>query len=279
MSQLSFHISFVFPPQIPSLPLLRTSGAQWRTLGLPSLASLYFTTLSISTSNTPISFSHLNAGDVDLTTVNASITGTYHLETLELKTPNGLVEGKFIVEGTCRVRSSNRLVKGEFKVGELEVQGANGAVKGTFEGKNKVRIETNNAEIGGTFVGMGSVSLKTSNGAVGGTIRVGRELVLKTSNGPVVAKVELVGEDERESTPPLLVDDVKKNGGSAGGKIKVDAKTSNSVVDLQFVAVPRAVELDLEAKTSNAKVFVRYPAPFDGAFQVRPPPPSLPGRR
>lgn len=72
-SQLSFHVAFAFPASLESLARLRTAGSQWRTLGDSSLGSLRIDEVDISTANTLIEFQRLQAGRVQLVTINGPI--------------------------------------------------------------------------------------------------------------------------------------------------------------------------------------------------------------
>lgn len=273
MSQLSYHITFTFPSQLASLPLLRTNGSQWRTLGRASLASLYFDVVSITTANTLIEFEHLVASDVDLTTANSPVSGRYQLASLELKTSNGAISGVYGIEGRANIRTNNKSISGEFRAQQLELFTVNGSIKPSLaEGRDKLRAETTNGTVEGTFVSNGEAYVKTGNSRLEGKFKVGKELILKTSNGPVKATIEVVTASGDPTTPPLLAEDVKKSGGSGNvgtGRFKLQVSSANQAVEATITSAPRGVELDIEAKTSNASVDVRLPEPFDGSFQVR----------
>lgn len=280
-SQLSFHITISCPSSLSSLASLRTSGSQWRHLGDPSLSSLHFQTVSLSTTNAPFSFHHLSAGALRLETANAPIEGSYEVTSestggIEVECHNSKIEGTYIVRGSgsIRIRTNNREVQGTFEADTVEIRNSNRSIEGIFTGHKVLRLETSNGKIGGKF-------------------KAGTELRFKTANGGIEGEVELLAEGstgQRESTPPLLLaEDAKKLGlggdGEASGsgnqqmgrKVRGEAKTANGTIDLRFVKVPEETELTFDAQSANKGVTLAYPAPWDGSFQVRSPHPSFPG--
>ncbi|ORY79348.1 hypothetical protein BCR35DRAFT_304774 [Leucosporidium creatinivorum] len=258
-SQLSYHITFHFPSSLPSLHSLSTSASQWRHLGSPSLSSLHFHHLSLVTTNAPLNFPHLSAGETTLKTANATVEGSYVVDSLTLRTENGKISGTYAVAHVGRIRTSNRPIEGNFAAEDLEVQTSNGKIEGTFEGRERLKIETVNGRIGGRFRAGGQVGFKTCNAVIEGDIEV-----LGSGEG-----------GERESTPDLLAEDVKKTGQSssdgaegAGPKIVGEAKTANAIIDLRFLDPPKGTEVQFEAKSANGRVKVAYPAPFEGSFHA-----------
>lgn len=253
-SQLSYHITLLFPSSLPSLHSLTTSASQWRHLGSPSLSSLHFHHLSLATTNAPLDFPSLSAGQTTLKTANAPIEGTYSLHSLELGADNSKISGSYTVETSARIKTSNRPIEGTFEAEELELRTSNGKIGGQFTGTRKLKVETVNRGIEGKY-------------------RVGGEVWIKTCNGAIEGDIEVLSSAEgrgRESTPPLLAEDVKKSGGGAvdGPRITGEAKTANAIIDLRFLGPPKGTEVQFAAKSANKMVMLSYPGAFDGSFYV-----------
>lgn len=264
-SQLSFHITFFFPPSLPHLVSLHTSGAHWRTLGSPTLSTIFFNTLSISTSNALISFSFLRAGTVDLATANATISGSYTAEQLKATTANGAISGTYLVENRCEVRTNNAGVSGEYDVGVLVIWTRNATVDGVFTARDGIVVENANGAVGGTFSCPGGIVVRSANAAIKGLFRAGKELRLKTQNASIDVTVELLGEGGREGTPELL--DSKK-GLVASGRVELVAESSNARINVSVEEHPRGVMLDAKVRSSNSPVKLQDQSPFVGSFKV-----------
>lgn len=279
-SQLSFHVSFFFPPELTGLAGLSTQGAQWRTIGHPSLSGLHFTKLSISTANASIAFAASHADSASLTTVNNSITGEYHANTIRAHTDNGAVEGKFYAQGgTVDIHTTNNKVNATIRARTAKLYNRNGPVKGDFVTQERLAIDNSNGKIGGEFSSGGELDLATSNSPIEGTFKVAQSLVAKTSNAKVDIRLILGGSpgaDERGPKSDLLAGvehlrDVKNPDGPGAivkSKVTVSASTSNSSVTIDVVEHPESVDLQARVKTSNASGTIKHFSPCDATFDV-----------
>ncbi|KAK4699403.1 hypothetical protein P7C70_g6858, partial [Phenoliferia sp. Uapishka_3] len=290
-SQLSFHVTFLFPPHISGLTGLRTSGAQWRTIGHGSLSAIHLSNLSISTANASIAFANTHATTASLATVNNSITGEYHASIIRAHTDNGAVEGKFYAlepengtgssrgagsdAGSCEIHTTNNKIKATVRARTMKLYNRNGPIKGDYIAQDRIEIDNTNGVVSGEFsAGEGGTKVTTGNGPIEGTFKVRRSLYAKTSNGKIDIKVILVGmEDLSRSSTPDLFDDVKQPDGPGvvkrtNGKIDLEVVTSNGSVVVEVIEHPEGIELDAKAKTSNASATIKHLAPCDAFFNL-----------
>ncbi|KAI5474265.1 citron Rho-interacting kinase [Pseudohyphozyma bogoriensis] len=272
-SQLSFHITVTLPAGISTLASLSTSGPYWRTLGHASLSSLFFHHSSIHTSHAPINFSSLRAGDINLKTLNSTISGSYSSSsTLVAHTGNGRLEGTYIAEGDAELHTTNGDVKVDARGANINVYTRNGAVGGSYTAERKLVISNANGKIDGLFAGTAGVEVENSNSIISGGFTAGRELKLHTSNAPLDVKLVLVGEQrEGSTTPPLFPGDQKTLQASREweeGSVKVVLKTSNAKIKADVMERPRGVELDLVAHSANAGVEVNHYSAYAGTFDM-----------
>ncbi|KAM0755844.1 hypothetical protein T439DRAFT_320543 [Meredithblackwellia eburnea MCA 4105] len=278
-SQLSFHVTFRIPPGLPSLAGLRTTGAQWRTLGHPSLAAIPIGAVSISTSNAPIHFSSLNStGTSTISTVNSSIEGTYASDNgLVVKTMNAIIGGSYrSSSGACQISTGNTKIFNlhVWALKDVTVISKNGNLSGKFVSREgTLRVESSNGNISGETHGFAGAFVKTSNGAVDITLKTGKIGDVKSSNGECKVAAILLAAPET-TTPDLLVDDVPSTSGAGAAgwteskEVSIKAESSNAAVTVDVLDHPKELELHVAAFTSNAKAEVRHRSPCDGNFQL-----------
>ena len=275
MSQLSFHITLIFPCRLTSLAAVTAAASQWRHLGAPSFGSLLIRQAHIGTTSAPLAFGLLRATEMRLSCSNSEISGRYEAgeEGLEIKADNTSISGSFSAPSTVAISTNNRTVDAQLTAGELSVKNSNGKILGSFEAKSSLSLETSNQNLEWTSLKMRRV----------GTLR------LKTVNGAIKGRVELLDfeVEEAESDKALAFGDEKKralastagNGvGRAMGNFSGSARSANGPVSLSLTgagceafALPDGEKRGIftfEASSPNGNVSLEVPAPWDSLFSV-----------
>lgn len=202
-----------------------------------------------------------------LSTSNATISGSYAAAQLDATTVNGAISGTYLVEGRCEIKTNNAFVSGEYDVGILDVWTRNAAVGGRFAAREGLVVDNANGAVSGTFSSPGGIIVRSVNAGIKGSFCAGKELRLKTANSSIEVTVELLGEEgARERTPELL--DAKKEP-VARGRVEMVVENANGKIDVLVEEHPKGVGLDARLRSSNGHVKLQDLSPFVGSFKVR----------
>ncbi|KAF7304007.1 DUF4097 domain-containing protein [Mycena indigotica] len=123
-----------------------------------------------------------------------------------------------------------------------------------------------------------NATLTTALGRIEGTYNVTDSLSLTTSNAPINVDINLVtdGSNERPGNIKLVTTNaaieanisLASSSESSPGSFDVSAHTAHGQVELPILALPIDAELNLEATTALAKVFVGLPETYEGSIEA-----------
>lgn len=170
----------------------------------------------LRTTNGAISVLHAHAGVLTLRTSNGRITAEdVAAQRVKFATSNGGINLMRIAAKSVVAESSNARIEAEsIAADEVVLKTSNGANEARSIAGKQVRIETNNGHVKVDDVAGTDIRLSSSNGSITGTIKGRLEdyaITSRTSNG--------------KNNLPVV---------SEGAK-KLDARTSNARIDVQFV--------------------------------------------
>ena len=193
-ASLSYHITVTFPDDFDSLDTISVDATSFRVLFDPSLASIQFSTLDISTTDAPIFFEQLRAKSVKFQNQNRLdpnksslknfqdlISGTIaSADRIEIACENGPVSGTYRSTGPIIVNNTNFSIKGDFQGGALRLSTTNAEISGTFEAKRDIVIQNAHGKIEGTYKAPLGCSIKGSYMPITASFEVGQDLRVRT---------------------------------------------------------------------------------------------------
>lgn len=202
--------------------------------------SYNLTALDVHTSNSKILIDGLVTGRLDLSTTNGKISaGTLITQGIpKLSTSNGAIE----CGNCCASKYSDRVVRWDLST-------SNGRVDGNFCAKESIAIKTSSGTITGDFDAP-NVKLKSSNGMIQGKVSGIQEggADVETSSGSILLTVDFPEQGKGLVNIPMTI------------------STSNGVLDVNILNLPKNVILDAKLHTSNSRFMFRGHPHFQGEF-------------
>ncbi|SGY74661.1 BQ5605_C005g03375 [Microbotryum silenes-dioicae] len=173
------------------------------------------------------------------------------------------VQGDVSLKNICfdrvDVRTKNSPISFDYlEADDVDLATTNAFVRGKILGA-RVNIQTSNSSISGDFEGCEGLRVQTTNASISGLYKVGESsdgVLLKTTNEAIRAQVEVF---EQEDEKKIALRD----------PVKIEAQSTNASVNLDVVRSPPRAKIDWTVASSNGPLRLKYPAPFDGSFQVR----------
>lgn len=165
----------------------------------PSLSSIQFSTLDISTTDASIFFEQLRAKSVQFKNQNRLdpnksslknfqdlISGTIAAaDRIEIACENGPVSGTYRATGPIIVNNSNFSIKGDFRGGALRLSTTNAEISGTFDAKRDIMIQNAHGKIEGTYKAPLGCSIKGTYMPITASFEVGQDLRVRLRPFPI----------------------------------------------------------------------------------------------
>ncbi|GAA5988406.1 hypothetical protein JCM10908_003551 [Rhodotorula pacifica] len=303
-ASLSYHITVTFPSDFDSLDTVSIDATSFRVLLDPSLSSVHFSNLDITTTDAPIYFKDLRAKSVKLSNQNrldpnkSSLKNFEHLisgsivaaERIEISCENGPVSGTYRASGPIIVSNTNFFIKGEFTAAALRLSTTNAEISGTFEAKRDIIIQNAHGKIEGTYKAPMGCSIKGTYMPITASFEVGQDLRLITtvfridatirilappssagagtsSGAAPVTRVESTTTDEL----PTFADAMMASSTTLGA-VTVIAETSDAGAELVYEQVPQEVALRSTIRSSGGSVVrVKHGETYEGTFAANCP--------
>ncbi|KWU42730.1 Proteophosphoglycan ppg4 [Rhodotorula sp. JG-1b] len=300
-ASLSYHITVTFPAEFDSLDTISVDATSFRVLFDPSLSSIQFSILDISTTDASIFFDQLRAKSVQFKNQNRLdpnksslknfqdlISGTIAAaDRIEIACENGPVSGTYRATGPIIVNNSNFSIKGDFQGGALRLSTTNAEISGTFEAKRDIMIQNAHGKIEGTYKAPLGCSIKGTYMPITASFEVGQDLrlittvfridatirilappspVASSSGAAPVARVESAA-TEGEDELPTFADAMASSSTTLGGAVTVVAETSDAGAELVYEQVPQEVALrSLVRSTGGSVIRVKHGETYEGSF-------------
>ncbi|EKM51556.1 uncharacterized protein PHACADRAFT_150026 [Phanerochaete carnosa HHB-10118-sp] len=162
---------------------------------------------------------------------------------------------------------------------------------------NSLMLSTSNVGIHSQSLLADRAELKSSNNAIVGNFTVRDTLVIRTSNSPIAANITMINGGEDKVTDVTLITSnrqvlakystisslmrlissplysnfslISTTKSENGGSFRVNTKTINSPLNVNFTSAPVDSLLHFKGATSNSPAYVSLHSTYEGSFTLR----------
>ncbi|OCH93507.1 hypothetical protein OBBRIDRAFT_790223 [Obba rivulosa] len=144
---------------------------------------------------------------------------------------------------------------------------------------DSISLKTSNSHIVSGSLAARQAVLRTSNGRISGVFNTSSSLHLGTSNAPIDVDVRMLNADNGKATElnmrtsnsrvDAVTELISTTSSGTNGIFKIDARTSNSPLDVSTKSAPVDHVLYFTARTSNAPASASLHSTWEGAFRIQ----------